>query len=74
MLITETLACIKAPHFTAGIVLWDNKVIEAAPICRYMKGWSRDRVRSYVASKSWEVSVVYEMQRQRTYEGLDDRK
>lgn len=59
----ETLACIEAPHFTAGIVLWDDKVVEVAPIVRYMKKWSRERVRSYCQGKSWKVSVVYQMER-----------
>ena len=73
--ITEILASISAPHFTAGVVLWDGKVIEAAPIIGYMKKqkWTRDRVRSYCKEKGWRVSVVYEMQRQRTFEGKDDR-
>jgi len=76
MIITEVLAQITAPHFHAGIVLWDNKVIEAAPIVGYMKKqkWTRDRVRFYCSEKGWKVSVVYVMQRQRTYEGLGDRK
>lgn len=73
MIITETLAQISAPHFHAGIVLWDDRVIEVAPIVSYMKRWSRDRVREYCKSKGWKVSVVYEMQRQRTFEGKDDR-
>ena len=74
MMITETLATISAPHFTAGVVLWDDAVVEAAPIVGYMKKgrWSRDRVRSYCRDKGWKVSVVYEMPRQRTYEGKDD--
>jgi hypothetical protein len=62
----ETLAQIKAKGakpFTAGLVLWDNKVVEAAPIVRYMKGWSRDRARSYCESKGWKVTVVHELQR-----------
>ncbi len=73
MLIMEVLAQIAAPHFHAGIVLWDGKVIEAAPIIGYMKKWSRDRVRDYCKAKGWSVSVVHEMQRQRSYQGLDDR-
>lgn len=60
---TETLAAIDAPHFCAGIVLWDDKVVEAAPIVRYMKKWSRDRVRDYCKGKAWKVSVIYQMQR-----------
>lgn len=61
----ETLATIDAPHFYCGIVLWDDKVIEAAPIVAYMKKgrWTRDRVREYCATKGWRVSVVYQMER-----------
>jgi hypothetical protein len=61
----EILAQIKAPHFTAGLVLFDNTVVEAAPIIGYMKKqkWSRDRVRSYCQDKGWDISVVYQMKR-----------
>ena len=59
----ETLAAIDAPHFFAGIVLQDDKVIEAADIVKYMRKWSRDRVREYCKSKGWRISVVWEMQR-----------
>ena len=54
----ELLAQIKAPHFTAGIVLRKDRVIEAADIVHYMKGWSRDRVRTYCKDKGWNVEVV----------------
>jgi hypothetical protein len=57
---TEILAEIDAPHFNCGIVLQDNKVIEAADIVRYMRGWTRDRVRTYCAGKKWRVSVIEE--------------
>jgi hypothetical protein len=58
----ETLAQIKAPHFTAGIVLQDDLVVEAAPIIGYMKknGWSRSDVRNYCREKGWTISVVRE--------------
>lgn len=62
----ETLAQIRAEGarpFTAGIVLWDNTVVEAAPIVGYMKGWRRSQVRNYCGSKGWEVSVVHELER-----------
>lgn len=74
MMITEILARITAPHFCAGIVLWDDKVVEAAPIVRRMKGWSRAKVRDHCRDKGWTISVVHQMSRQRTYEGKDDRK
>jgi hypothetical protein len=61
--VTEILAQITGPHFSAGIVLWNDKVVEAAPIVHYMKRWSRDRVRTYCKDKGWQVSVVWEMKR-----------
>ena len=63
----EILAQIRAPHFTAGIVLWDDVVIEAAPIVGYMKRqrWSRDRVRTFCATSGWEVTVVHRLERSR---------
>jgi hypothetical protein len=67
--IVETLAEIDAPNhptkFNAGIVLWDDVVIEAAPIVNFMKRgkWTRDRVRDYCKSKGWKVSVVYQLER-----------
>ena len=61
----ETLAIIDAPHFYAGIVLWDDRVVEGADIVKYMSKakWSRDRVREYCRKKGWRVSVVYQMER-----------
>ena len=63
----EVLAQIEAPHFTAGIVLWDDVVIEAAPIVGYMKKgkWTRTVVREYCKSKGWKISVVSETERAR---------
>lgn len=64
----EILAQIKAPHFTAGIVLWDDEVIEAAPIVSYMKRgkWTRAVVRDYVARKGWTISVIHQVERHDT--------
>ena len=64
----EILATIEAPGpkgFNAGVVLWDDRVIEAAPIVGYMKRkrWTRDQVRDYCEKKGWTVSVVYRMER-----------
>lgn len=56
----EMLAEIDAPDFNCGIVLWDDRVIEAADIVRYMRRWPRDRVRAYCAKKGWRVSVIWE--------------
>jgi hypothetical protein len=57
---TEILVTIDAPHFYAGIMLRDDIVIETADIVRYMRHWSRDRVRKYCAGRGWKVSVISE--------------
>jgi len=55
----ELLIQITAPHFCAGLILsrvhggWT--VTEAAPIVRYMLGWSSDRVKSYAGLKGWKA-------------------
>lgn len=64
----ETLATIDAPGqggFNCGIVLWDDVVVEAPPIVKYMarKKWSRSQVRNYCKERGWTVSVVYQMER-----------
>lgn len=62
----EILAQIRATDskpFTAGIVLFDDKVVEAAPIVRYMKGRTRTWVRTFCAKRKWEISVVWQMER-----------
>lgn len=62
----ETLAVIVAPHFTCGIVVRDDVVVEAADIVKYMarNKWTRDQVRAYCKRKRWSISVVSE-----TYDG-----
>jgi hypothetical protein len=65
------IASDEPPKFRAGIVLWDDVVIEAAPIVDYMKKqkWTRDRVREYCSSKGWTVSVIHEIKRERQPHG-----
>ena len=67
--VIEILAQIKAPHFTAGIVLWDDEVIEADPIVGYMKKgkWTRSVVRDYCERKGWKVSVIHQIERNDAY-------
>ena len=55
------LAQIEAPHFTAGIVLADNVVTEAAPIVKYMIGWNRNYVRHYCQQKRWQISIIQQL-------------
>jgi len=61
----EILACIDAPDFIAGLVLWNDRVVEAANIVKYMRGWPRDRVREYCARKRWTVTVIERRERER---------
>jgi hypothetical protein len=49
---------IKAPHFTAGIILEDGKTIKTAPIIRYMKGWSVPEVLHYCRKNAWTCIEV----------------
>jgi len=54
------LVRITAPHFVAGLV-WCSKtdrVTEAAPILKYMHGWSRERVSTYCTRKGWAARMV----------------
>lgn len=62
---TETLAVIEAPHFYAGIVLWGDRVVEAADIVAWMKKrkLTRAEVRAYCKRKGWRVSVVSQTER-----------
>jgi hypothetical protein len=64
--VVEILAQITAKKpvkFCAGIVLWDDKVIEAAPIVQWMKRWDRNRVREYCRKRGWKISIVHQVDR-----------
>lgn len=64
----EILAQIRSPkpkQFVAGLVLWDDVVVEAAPVISYMKRgkWTRVRVREHCRDKGWEIAIVHELKR-----------
>lgn len=65
--VIETLAQILSAHpkFTAGIVLWDDVVVEAAPIVGFMKRqhYTRERVRNKCKQQGWRVTVVHQIER-----------
>jgi len=44
---------IVAPHFVAGLIHHDGRVVEAAPILRFMVGWSGRQVAGYCARRGW---------------------
>lgn len=52
------LVRIVAPHFVAGIVARNGRVVRAAPILGYMRGWDGAAVASYCDRKDWAWEVV----------------
>lgn len=53
------IVIVVAPHFVAGLLVDDHdRVMQAAPILAYMRGWEGDRVRAYVKGKGWRASRV----------------
>lgn len=53
----------RGASFTAGVVLWDDVVVEAAPVLRMRRKMTRDQVREHCQREGWEISVVYVMER-----------
>jgi hypothetical protein len=54
----ETVLWIVTPYCCAGIVARDGKVVEAAPIFRYMIGWDGRRVADYCYRKGWSWEIA----------------
>ena len=52
-----TLVRIEAPHFVAGALLEDGRVVRAAPILRYVVGWDVVRLLEYAERKRWRASL-----------------
>lgn len=46
---------IIAPHFTAGVWVFNGYVKRAAPIVSYMIGWTDARVIDYAEKKGWQT-------------------
>lgn len=49
---------IEADHFSAGVLTRSGRVVEAAPIVRYMQGWAVERVMGYCDKKGWKHKEV----------------
>jgi hypothetical protein len=58
MAVSGTLVRIEAPHFVAGIVAENGRVVRTAPILHYMLGWDGRRVAAYVRAKGWAWVLV----------------
>ena len=52
-----TLVRVVAPHFVAGFET-DGNVRRAAPIIKYMVGWTEAYARHYIKQKGWIASIV----------------
>lgn len=49
---------IQAPHFCAGGEINSNEiVVSAAPIIKYMIGWSKVKVDAYCETNKWKFLV-----------------
>ena len=46
---------ITANHFCACVDIQNGLVKEAAPILRYMRGWSQIKVINYCHTKGWKL-------------------
>ena len=49
---------ITAQHFVAGLIAEQGRVIQAAPVIRYMIGWDGRQVVDYCARKRWQCARV----------------
>jgi len=47
---------IEGHRFVAGVVLSNGRVIDAAPIIRFMMGWTDIKVLEYCRKKGWKVT------------------
>lgn len=53
---TQLLVTITAPHYTASIIVRDEKVVEAAPILRWTRGKPWRHVWRYLNGKGYTVT------------------
>lgn len=52
------MIAINAPHFYAGLIHESGRVVRAAPIIRYMVGWTGQQVADYCRRKGWKWERV----------------
>lgn len=52
------LVQVTAPHFCAGVVLKNERVVRAAPILEWAMLWERKALSSYFRRKRWKAVVI----------------
>lgn len=57
-MVSELLIQVTLPYYTAGIVVVDGKVTDAAPICRWMVGMDVDRAMTWVRKRGGKAELV----------------
>ena len=73
MIVTETLAVIVGMRGTCcALIFWGDEVVDASSAVRYMRGWSRVKVRDYCAKHGWKARVIYAMECERRNSGMGD--
>jgi hypothetical protein len=67
----ETLVQVTAPHFCAGLVLWGDHCIDAAPILRWAIGKERSYLSAYFKRKRWRAIILKDRDDVRDKAGTD---
>lgn len=56
--VQETIVSIDAPHFNAGLILRNGKVVKAPPNLKYMLGWDNSKIVSYCIMNDWKTEEM----------------
>lgn len=51
---------VKAPYYTAALLLHDDRVIDAAPILKWMIGKKRQYCAQYFKNRRFKVIYLYD--------------
>lgn len=49
---------VSSSYFVAGLKARDSIIFEAAPILKFMEGWTLGRVKTYCQEKGWDCICV----------------
>lgn len=53
-----TMLQVTAPYFCAGAKVRGQKIVSAAPIIKYMIGWTVNKAQQYATSKGWQARII----------------